>query len=297
MNYGEGEQVATFEARTWYDQTVIDQTAVLIGGLIVLIALLGWRPAGQAPLVDSGPHRLIGLALAAAVLGVAVDWSGLFRFPIVATAASGGPSSSPALEYLVYLPKGYYRSFKRWPLLLYLHGSGAVKQDIARVMREGVPRRIARGYRFPFIVVAPQSQRLGWDVEALNALLDEVVAHYRVDPDRVYLTGFSMGATGLGIAAAYPNRFAAVAPVSGGGDPASAERLRDVPIWAFHGSDDRVVATSESKAMITALEQIGANATLTVYPNVAHDVSTPTYSDRRIYDWLLTHRRCPVSRE
>jgi predicted peptidase len=166
-----------------------------------------------------------------------------------------------------------------------------VGRDIERVRAGGLPRRIEAGGRLPFIIVAPQSPRPEWDVGALDALLDEIMARYRVDVDRVYLTGSSMGGYGTwALAAAHPERFAAMAPICGGGNPASADRLRGVPTWAFHGAEDRTVPPEESRKMVAALERAGGDVRLTIYPGVGHDAWTITYADSGLYAWFLAHR-------
>jgi poly(3-hydroxybutyrate) depolymerase len=266
---------------------------VLAGDLATLAALMCWRPAaGRVAWIEAHPRRLAGAVLIAVAAGIAADRSQIGRFPIVATARSGGPSSPRGTDYLVYLPDGYYRPFGRWPLILALHGSGAVGDEIDRVRREGLPRRLEERRAIPFIVVAPQSSRYGWDVEALDRLLDEVLRQYRVDADRVYLTGHSMGGYGAwALASTHPGRFAAIAPICGGGDSDRADRLRIVPTWAFHGADDRVILPEESRRMVAAVERAGGDARLTIYPSVGHDVWSITYADPGFYDWLLAHRR------
>jgi predicted peptidase len=123
-------------------------------------------------------------------------------------------------------------------------------------------------------------------------LLDEVLKQYRVDSRRVYLTGESMGGYGTwALAAAHPERFAAIAPICGGGEPASADRLKGVPTWAFHGADDKVVPPEESRKMVAAIQHAGGDARLTIYPGVGHDSWTTTYRDQRLYGWLSAHRR------
>jgi predicted peptidase len=122
--------------------------------------------------------------------------------------------------------------------------------------------------------------------------LDEVLSRYRVDAGRVYLVGNSMGGTGTWALAAHcPERFAAIAPICGRGDPASAWRLRGLPTWAFHGADDHIVPLEQSERMIAALKKAGGDARLTVYPGVGHDAWTQTYANPRFYEWLLQHRR------
>jgi predicted peptidase len=123
-------------------------------------------------------------------------------------------------------------------------------------------------------------------------LLDEILRRYRVDADRVYLVGNSMGGKGTwALAAQCPDRFAAIAPICGEGDPATARQLTSVPTWAFHGAADRVVPLEKSERMIVALKEAGGDARLTVYPGVGHDAWTPTYANPGFYDWLLKHRR------
>jgi hypothetical protein len=271
---------------------------ILAIDLAIIIALQRWRPAATPrPWIDSHPWRVAATALVAAALGVGLGWSQIGYFPVIATATPRGRSSHAGLDYLVYTPNGYYRSFQRWPAILFLHGAGAVGHDINRVRREGLCRRVEEKGSLPFVVVAPQAPVGGWDAEALDDLLDEVLRQYRIDEDQVYLTGQSMGGYGAwAMAAAHPERFAAVAPVCGGGDPATADRLIGVPIWAFHGAEDNVVPAEESRKMVAAIKRVGGDVRLTIYPRVGHDVSERTYNDGSFYQWLLTHRRRPLKR-
>ena len=203
-------------------------------------------------------------------------------------------------SYLLYLPEGYGKpesDKKKWPLMVFLHGAGESGSDLEKVKANGPPKLIAGGKAFPFIVVSPQAPttpRRGWDVETLNALLDEVIARYAVDEDRVYLTGLSMGGYGSWAwATANPERFAAVAPICGGGQPRmAARRMRDLPVWAFHGAKDPVVPLEESETMVAALKKAGAaEVKLTVYPEAEHDSWTVTYDNPELYAWLLRHER------
>jgi len=196
------------------------------------------------------------------------------------------------MDYLLFLPEGYAKGDRRWPLILFLHGAGETGNDVSRVKRHGPPKVVEKKKDLPFIVVSPQSPTRGWNVEALNALLDEVVSKYRVDTDRVYLTGLSMGGYGTwALAAAHPERFAAIVPICGGGNPATAKRLKHLPVWVFHGARDPVVPVANSEAMVKALKEAGADVKFTVYPEAGHDSWTPTYDNPELYDWLLKHRR------
>jgi predicted peptidase len=200
------------------------------------------------------------------------------------------------MNYLLYLPKDYKVTDKTWPLLLFLHGAGESGDNLNKVKVHGPPKLVESGKDFPFIIVSPQSARFGWDTKTLAALLDEVQAKYRVDADRVYVTGLSMGGFGTwALAAAYPNRFAAIAPICGGGEPITARKIKDMPIWAFHGAKDKVVPPSRSEAMIKSLRAAGAKeARLTIYPDAGHDSWTETYNNPELYTWLLDHQRRPA---
>jgi predicted peptidase len=196
------------------------------------------------------------------------------------------------MDYLRFLPEGYDDS-ERWPLLLFLHGAGERGRDLERVKRHGPPKIVESQRDFPFIVISPQCPAdQFWEPCQLLVLLDEVVARYRVDPQRIYVTGMSMGGFGTwGLALLAPQRFAAIAPVCGGGQPFLAERLVDLPVWAFHGANDPVVPFERSEEMVQALQQIGGNVRFTVYPDTGHDSWTPTYDNPELYRWLLEQTR------
>jgi predicted peptidase len=197
------------------------------------------------------------------------------------------------LDYLLYLPAGYDNDKTDWPLLVFLHGSGERGDDLEKVKVHGPPKLIAEGKPLPFIVVSPQAPRRRWDPATLNAFLDDLVAKYRVDKDRIYLTGLSMGGAGTwALAGAYPERFAAIVPICGGGDPADAPKLKDIPVWVFHGAKDEAVPVSRSEEMVKALREAGAKTVeFTVYPDAEHDSWTETYANPRLYEWLLNQRR------
>jgi predicted peptidase len=129
-------------------------------------------------------------------------------------------------------------------------------------------------------------------IAALSALLDNLAARYRVDQDRVYVTGLSMGGFGAWqLAVDYPARFAAIAPVCGKGEPAKAQLIKDLPIWVFHGAKDPVVPVSNSQDMVDALKKCGSDVKLTIYPEALHDSWTETYNNPELYNWFLQHKR------
>lgn len=199
-------------------------------------------------------------------------------------------------QYLLYLPRGYTAAAaERWPLLLFLHGAGERGEDLELVKKHGPPKLIEQGRDLPFIVVSPQCP-VGewWSPDVLMTLLDEVCEQHRVDETRLYLTGLSMGGYGTWkLALSHPDRFAAIVPICGGGNPHLCVRLRGVPVWVFHGAKDGVVPVRESEVMVTALERAGGTPKLTVYPDAQHDSWTATYENPELYEWLLRHRREP----
>ena len=128
-------------------------------------------------------------------------------------------------------------------------------------------------------------------MEALNALLDEIVSKYAVDEDRIYLTGLSMGGFGTwSLATAYPERFAALAPICGRGNPEKAHVLKDIPVWVFHGAKDETVPPENSQQMVNALKECGADVQYTIYPDAGHDSWTETYNNPKLYEWFLEHK-------
>ncbi len=198
------------------------------------------------------------------------------------------------IDYLLYLPSKYETSKEKWPLVLFLHGAGESGTNLARVKTHGPPKLVEAGREFPFILVSPQSSGRGWNSDTLNALLDDLMGKYRVDKDRVYLTGLSMGGYGTwALAAAHPEKFAAIAPICGGGNTADARKLVRLPIWVFHGAKDPTVPLPRSEEMVQAIKAAGGNVKFTVYPEAGHDSWTETYNNPEFYTWLLAQKRKP----
>jgi len=199
------------------------------------------------------------------------------------------------IDYLLFLPQQYEPEGKPWPLIIFLHGAGERGDDLQKVKVHGLPKMVENRKDFPFIVVSPQCLEGKWwlhKTETLKALLDEIMAKYNVDRSRVYLTGLSMGGHGTWhLALAYPEYFAALAPICGEGEPYLAARLKQVPVWAFHGARDTVVPLARSQEMVNAVKTAGGDARLTVYPEAGHDCWTATYNNEKLYEWFLEHRR------
>ena len=198
------------------------------------------------------------------------------------------------MKYLLYLPPAYDTSEEKWPLLLFLHGAGERGDDLELVKAHGPPKMIAQGRDFPFVVISPQCPKdEWWSIDALHALLDEIVETYRIDKARIYATGLSMGGYGTwGLACTYAERFAAVVPICGGGDPAKAPLMKEVPTWVFHGAQDEAVPLQQSQEMVDALKAAGGNVRFTVYPEGGHvEAWQNAYSDPDLWEWLAKQRR------
>jgi predicted peptidase len=208
-----------------------------------------------------------------------------------------------AVDYLLQLPKGYDpASGRKYPLIFFLHGAGERGTNVWLVAKHGPAKRAADDLEFPFIVVSPQcppNQR--WSKDTLLPLLDEVMKTCAVDPARVYLTGLSMGGYGTwDLGMSYPERFAAVAPICGGGEMITIllssrdkeQAMKSLGVWVFHGGKDPVVPLSESERMVEALKKAGVpDVKFTVYPEAGHDSWTETYKNPEFYRWLLEHKR------
>jgi predicted peptidase len=200
------------------------------------------------------------------------------------------------LGYLLFLPDDYKAAAgRKWPLIFFLHGMGERGNDLNLLKVHGIPKIVENRPDFPFVSVSPQcpDQTIWSDHHGiLRAMLDEISSEYAIDERRIYLTGLSMGGYGTwSLSTAYPELFAAIAPICGGGCPQKARRLRQIPVWAFHGERDDVVKIEESRQMVEALRACGGTVRFTVYPGVGHDAWTRTYENHRLYAWFLQHRK------
>jgi predicted peptidase len=226
------------------------------------------------------------------------------KMPVAKSMSVQDFSTTERCQYLLFLPKGYdANGTNRWPVILFLHGIGESGTNIWRTTLHGPVQFIEKHSDFPFILISPQcpvGQK--WSDQIVLGILSEVESKYAVDTNRVYLTGLSMGGFGVwSLATTYPEKFAAVAPISGGGDTmgliictwnGKAQILKSLPFWAFHCKGDPIVSVSESKRMVDALKKYGCkDVKLTIYPQAQHDAWTKTYDSPQLYEWLLKYKR------
>jgi predicted peptidase len=237
-------------------------------------------------------------------LGAVVGLLGILALPLRAEDGKTGVQHNEQLDkqitlavkskYLLFLPSDYGKDpEKKWPVILFLHGSGERGDNLDLVKLHGPPKIVEQKKDFPFVVISPQCPAgKWWDPTTVVAVLDEVIEKYQVDPDRVYLTGLSMGGFGTWeTALAYPDRFAAIAPICGRGNPYRALEIKHIPTWVFHGAKDPAVPISAAEEMVGTLKQAGCDVRFTRYPEAAHDSWTVTYAHRSLYDWFLKHKR------
>ncbi|MGG4167834.1 prolyl oligopeptidase family serine peptidase [Rossellomorea vietnamensis] len=214
------------------------------------------------------------------------------------------------LNYLLYVPDSFQQNgSQKWPLILFLHGAGERGDDIELVKKHGVSKVVEDQKEFPFIVVSPQCPADSYwvnELEALSAMLDEIIGKCSINPARIYLTGLSMGGIGAWhLAITNPKRFAALAPVCGAISIPQGrleelqitnnvnqlfeglKKIKDLPVWAFHGDADDIVPIKEAQKVIRKLKVNGGNAKLTVYKGVSHDSWTETYENEQLYKWFL----------
>lgn len=236
--------------------------------------------------------RMLAIAAVFACLTFASVHAGSPKAGFVHKVHKGPDGES---KYVVFVPHEY-KGDKEFPVILFLHGSGSTGEDGEKQAKNGIGKAIRdKNEKFPFIVVMPQAKTKGWKAQGDNgkralAILDEVQAAYKTDRKRVYLTGLSMGGFGTwSFAATYPQRWAAIAPICGGGDPKTAPMFKDLPCWCFHGDADPTVSVEASRAMIKALKEAGGNPKYSEYPGVNHNSWDRAYADPELYAWFLKH--------
>lgn len=270
--------------------------ALLVTVALLLAACQGATPAGDPPQ---------GSVVLEPALPTGVNLQASYQLP---DELEGQPAIHQEMRYLLYLPEGYNdQSDRSWPMIYFLHGAGDEDYDSTFVLSYGLPAVLLAGEQpadFPFIVVSPQAFPGGtwWDEDALpalQALLREVLASYRVDPARVYLTGLSMGGYGSWyLATAYPEHFAAMVSISGSGyripflpDAETLCRMQQVPVWGIHGALDRISAPDASELNIKALDAAcEGEVEWTLYDDVGHiGAYERAYRDPQLYSWMLEH--------
>ena len=232
-------------------------------------------------------------------------------FPYLSTPAAYG--------HYAYLPGGYESTKANYPLIVFLHGAGEKGNSsvnpliLDMVLRNGPPKLIENGTwdpPYPCIVISPQCHEGGWNANKIHELIGYVTEIYRINEKRIYLTGLSMGGFGtFSYLQTYSDTgyVAAAVPICGGGNPSRAERLVNIPLWAFHGESDNTVLPIKSIEMVEAINSYSppVKARLTMYPGVGHNSWSMTYDgtgmgkesdeydpfDMDIFDWMFRYSK------
>ena len=223
---------------------------------------------------------------------------GYKRFPLygdIPVSCYTAKCEHSPLSYLYLIADNYERkATKKWPLLIYLHGRGGLGDNIELMRKDTRIALILKHIQDKCIIIAPQCPtRAGyWHVDDLDNMLSEIIKKFAVDTKRIYLTGESMGGYGAWFwAIERPERFAAVVPLCGGGDPARAYLIKKIPIWAFHGAIDLSVPVVETRNMVDALRACGGNVKYTEYPDKSHFIWEETYGNPELWEWVLKQKK------
>lgn len=249
------------------------------------------------------------LLLSVSVLSVTAQ----FRVDELYRAETFRASNGVELRYRVWAPERSPQNRQKYPVFVLMHGSGECGDD---------NRKQLMGYVTPFtvncmktargaIVVLPQFRADAWPIRsiaftpeyriaadpapslvALKELCDDVVRRYSGDPDRVILGGLSLGGfTTWDAVMRWPDSFAAAVPVCAGGDSTQAARIRQVPIWTFHGEEDKNVSVECSRRMVQAIEACGGRVIYTEYPKTGHNAWDRAYADPALVQWMFKQNR------
>lgn len=215
--------------------------------------------------------------------------------PAFADQVAGASPAADGLGYLLYTPSDYDGSDATYPLVVWLHGGDQSGTDIEKLKTGGLPKLIDEGREFPFLVLSPQNpdEELLFPIERVKAALDEVMASHRVDPTRVYLVGYSRGGFGAwSMAEQFPETFAAIVPIAGGGIRHYLNRSNEqAAFWVFHGTEDDTIRLSDSVVMYERLKELDRDARLSVLEGVDHGgIEAAALADPELFDWLLAQR-------
>ncbi|MEO9871715.1 carboxylesterase family protein [Ekhidna sp.] len=209
-----------------------------------------------------------------------------------------------SLPYRLLIPRNY-DSNKSYPLVIALHGSsGKGNDNVKQVSRSLFAQLLSKPHnqvKYPAFVFVPQCPPYeDWggitNIKSVDQLvlqsIFELEAEFPIDKNRRYITGISMGGFGTWhLISSKPEMFAAAVPICGAGNPEFANRLTDIPIWAFHGKKDRNVLVEGSRSMIQAIENEGGNPKYTEYPDQAHHISRNVENTPGLLDWLFAQKR------
>ena len=194
------------------------------------------------------------------------------------------------MQYLFYSPS----QNEPVPLILYLHGAGSRGNTLSSIAHVGPLLEVDNGRSIPAAIAAPLCEKDNWFeiFETLLDFVDTMAGEPNIDRSRIYLTGVSMGGyAAWQLAMSRPEVFAALIPICGGGMEWNAARLRNIPIWAFHGALDTTVSPQESLKMVAAVNKNGGSAKITLFEKTAHNAWDYVFSREEVWNWLFSNRK------
>jgi len=276
---------------TWYENGQVEHSATYKKGLVNGLSAF-WYKNGIKESEENWLHGQLN--------GKVKYWTeqGELQFDLSFDHGLNQNPKDVQYRYLSYTPKEYNTdTLKKWPLIIYLHGGSRRGTDLVKLYADGIPDQLYRGREFPFIIIAPQCpEHIRWSTDNwFENLYKEVNEKYRIDTNRVYLTGFSLGGAGTWyIAAKYPDKFAAIAPMSGFTSHMdfidnNIDMLINMPIWAFHGKIDNVVPFEETERIIKKLDGKNKDLRFSVEPEAGHWINWLIYPNQELYDWFLKY--------
>jgi len=279
--------------KQWYPNGQIEFTGFYRNGLRNGLCT-SWYPGGQ---LEAREHWLKGQ-----LHGRVKYWTekGVLQFESIFRHGNNRNPRDVTYHYLTYLPDGYATdTLRKWPLIIYLHGGSGRGTDLNKLYASGIPDQVYRGRSFPFIIISPQCpDHLRWSTDNwFESFYKEMTSKYNIDIHRVYLTGASLGGSGTWyLAAKYPEKFAAIAPMCGFTSDndfteTHLDRLTRMPVWAFHGRTDTTVPFEETERIVQKLEGKNKELRFTADPSVGHSIQWLVYPNTELYDWFLEYHR------
>jgi len=208
----------------------------------------------------------------------------------------GQDNSNPKVkcDYLLYLPEDYSNKTDTFPLLIYLHGGLMRGDNLEKLKVYGLPKLIDSGNQYDFIIASPQCPNdTYWSkIDWFDNLYQDLTGKYRIDKDRIYVTGISMGGFGAWHAAMdYPDKIAAIIPLCGGcNDSLEICRINRIPVWTFHGTADKSIDFNETERLVDKLKMCNGNVKFSRLDSSGHNIGC-IYEHKEIYDWLLKQNK------
>jgi len=185
------------------------------------------------------------------------------------------------------------------PVIIFLHGSSLCGTNLNRVKRYGTIDAIEKGNEIDAYVIAPQNPGGAWKPEKVMRVVEWVQQNYKVDSNRIYVLGMSLGGYGtLDMCAAYPDKIAAAMAFCGGSTSSNYSGLSKVPLWIVHGTADAAVSVSQSDKVVNGIKASGDNSRL-IYnrvPGMNHSRPARYFYLKESYDWLMSHSLADAGR-